>query len=300
MKKTSKIIIALMLVATIVLSFAACSSNGGNNGDAGSASAEANATLQGILDNFLADEQYNEYKAMFPNTTFEEKVEGDSIVLNFSGNEGVEGNYKYVLDGDYLTYTEKTDSDDYIGISFFMYLMTAADKYLGMDSNLVTGYISGCEAFGIENKYFVNETDDAAGTTTNKLYVAGAWDMPELDTMYINEKALEYTDPLSEEYINGVINCGKIRAIYYGSKDSVDIVFCEFGERSDLTYQSIINVVAVLQPTNADMFAKYYTQLQEGEDDGFKVSFGLDDTLKAEHELEELEGYEYTVVHFGK
>ena len=295
MKNSTKILIALMLAVAMVMSFAACSSGGGS-------SAEGNTTLQAIVDIFKDDEQYNEYKAMYPNTTFEEKVEGDSILLNISGDEGASGNYEFKLDGDYLTYTDKIDSEDYIGISFFMYLKSAADEYLGMDSNLTSGYISGCEAFGVENKYYLTETDDEAGTTTTKIYIAGKWDMPELDTMYLNDKALEYTDALDENDINGVINCGKIRVIYYGNKDSVDIVVSEYGERSNLTYQSIMNTVAKLQPTGSETFAKLYTELKEDQtkDDSFKVTFGLDDTLKAEHELEELEGYDYTVVHFGK
>ena len=299
MKKNSKIILALMLVGAMVMSFAACSSNGGSENGRNTDDA---AVLQEILDNFKSDEQYAEYKAMYPNTTFEEKVEGDSILLNISGDEGASGNYEFKLDGDYLTYTDKIDSEDYIGISFFMYLKSAADEYLGMDSNLTSGYISGCEAFGVENKYYLTETDDEAGTTTTKIYIAGKWDMPELDTMYVNDKALEYTDALDENDINGVINCGKIRVIYYGNKDSVDIVVSEYGERSNLTYQSIMNTVAKLQPTGSETFAKLYTELKEDQtkDDSFKVTFGLDDTLKAERELEELEGYDYTVVHFGK
>lgn len=295
MKKISKVLVALALVAAIVMSFAACSSNGGSeNGE----NTDNAAVLQGILDNFKADERYAEYKAMYPNTTFEEKVEGDSIVLNISGDDGVSGNYTFKLDGDYLTYTQEANSEDYVGYSFFMYLKSAADKYLGMDSNLTTGYISGCEAFGIENKYFTTETDEA-GATTQKLYIAGKWDMPELDTMYINDKALEYTDALSEDDISGAVNCGKIRAIYYGNKNSVDIIVSEYGERSDFTYQSIMNTVAKLLPDEFDVFAKYYTELKEAEGDGFKVIFGLDEALKEEHSIDVIDGAEYTVVHFG-
>ena len=134
MKKFSKILVALALVAAIVMSFAACS---GNKGEAEPGSTKTDesttaaafdsaAALQSILDNFKADEQYAEYKAMFQSTTFEEKVEGNSIILNISGDEGVSGNYEYKLDGDYLTYTQKTDSEDYVGYSFFMYLKSAA------------------------------------------------------------------------------------------------------------------------------------------------------------------------------
>ena len=294
MKRISKILVALMLVGAIILSFAACSSNGGN---AESSSSADNTALQAILDNFKADEQYADYKAMYPDATFEEKVEGDSIVINVNGVEESSGNYEFKLDGDYLTYTQPADSEDYVRYSFFMYLKSAADKYLDMDSNLTTGYIAGCEYFGIDNKYFITETDEA-GNTTMKLYIAGKWDMPELDTMYVNDRALEYTDALDENDINGVINCGKIRVIYYGNKESLDIVVSEYGERSDLTYKSIMAVVAKLLPEQADVFAKYYTELKEGKDDSFTITYGLTDELKAEYNLSD-EGFEYTVVHFG-
>lgn len=301
MKKISNILISLALVLALVMSFAACSANANKDNNSTSDSAVDNsATLLGILDIFKADEQYISYKSMYPNTTFEEKVDGNSIVLNISGKDGIEGNYEYKLDGEYLTYTYKTDSEDYLGISFFTFLMTAADEYLGMVPGVVTGYISGCDAFDIESKYYLTETDEAAGTTTTKLYVAGKYDMPELDTMYINEKSLEYTNPLTENDINGVVNVGKIRMIYYGSKDSADIIFSEYGTRDDLTYQSMMTAVAKLQPNGYDTFAKEYTELKEVEGDGYKVSFGIDNNFIAEHEFEVEEGCEYTAIHFGE
>lgn len=134
---------------------------------------------------------------MFPNTTFEEKMEGDTILLNFSGDEVVSGNYEFKLDGEFLTYTQ-ADSEDYLGIAFLTCLHSAASKYLGMEQALVTGYNNGCDVFGIENKYLINETDEATGVTTTKIYVAGKYDFKDVDTMYINEKALEYTDALTE------------------------------------------------------------------------------------------------------
>ncbi|MBQ6265070.1 MAG: hypothetical protein IJK60_06435 [Clostridia bacterium] len=289
MSKTIKTVVSLLIAAAVIMSFAACSLNGGEKpvteGTSSQSETAANTALQAILDNFKADEQYNEYKSMYQNTVFEEKLEGDSIFINISGDEGVSGNYEFRLDGDYLTYTKEADVQDYTGYAFFMYLKTAADKYLGMDSGLTTGYISGCGNFDIDNKYFISETDEETGATEYKLYIADKWDMPELDTMYVNEKALEYTDALDENYINGVINSGKIRVIYYGSKDSVDIVVSEYGERSDLTYKSIVSTVAKLQPDNSSVFEKYYTELKEGENDGFSVSFTLDGDFVAEHEF---------------
>lgn len=298
MKNICKTILALILAVDIVISFAACSSNGEKKTDNANSSFDSAATLQGILDNFKANEQYNEYKGYYPDATFEEKIEGNSILLNISGVEGASGNYEYKLDGDYLTYTQPANSEDYVGYSFFMYLKNAAEKYNGIDSDLATGYISGCDAFGIENKYMITEEDEAG--TTSKLYVAGKFDMPELDTMYINDKALEYTEPLTDDDLNGVINCGKIRAIYYGNKNSADIIFIEYGERSDLTYQSMVNTIAKLQPNGADAFAKNYTELKEADGDGYKVSFTLDEAFAQEHSIEMKDGASYTVVHFEK
>ena len=290
MKKALCVILALTL---ILCAFVACS-----HSDKNSSNTDNTAVLQVILENFKADEQYAEYKAMYPNTSFEEKIEGNSIVVNISGDEGVNGNYAFRLDGDYLTYTQEANSEDYVGYSFFMYLKSATDKYLGMDSNLTTGYIAGCEYFGIENNYFVRESDEA-GTTTQKLYIAGKWDMKELEIMYVNDKALENTDVLNESDISGAVNCGKIRVLYYGNKNSVDIIVSEYGKRGDLTYQSVMNTVAKLLPDEFSVFAKYYTKLDESDGDGFKVTFGLDDALKEAHSIEVVDGAEYTVVHFG-
>lgn len=63
--------------------------------------------------------------------------------------------------------------------------------------------------------------------------------------------------------------------IYKGSKDDATIIFREYGERSDLTYHSIMNVVGKLLPTEFDVFEKYYTELKESEGDGFKITLVL-------------------------
>ena len=64
---------------------------------------------------------------------------------------------------------------------------------------------------------------------------------------------------------------------------------CHYGNYKEVKGAKIVAVADV----RVDM-AKEKTK-----DDGVKVTFGLDESLKAEHELEEIEGAEYTVVHFG-
>ncbi len=288
MKKISRILVALMLVGAAALSFAACSKKG-----------DGNATLEGILAKFREDETYTEYKSQYPKTKFKEKVEGDSIIINVSGNEGVSGKYEFPLDGDYLTYTQKSDSEDYVGQSYFILLMTAAEKYLGMNSALVNGYIAGCNAFDVENDFFIVDTDETTGDTTMKLYIAGEFDMPEIDKMYINDKVLEYCDALGDDYTSGGANAGKIGFMYSGKNDDVYIVIKEYGGQSDLSYRSIMNSVAKLQPVGYDAFAKDYTELKESEGGNYKVTFGYDELIKEHFGAEQDDDYEYIIIRFG-
>lgn len=112
MKKIGKILVALMLVGATAISLAACSKKSGGN-----------ATLEAILAEFKKDESYTEYKAQYPKTKFKEEVDGDKIIISASGKEGVSGKYEFSLDGDYLTYTQKADSEDYVGQSYFIFLI---------------------------------------------------------------------------------------------------------------------------------------------------------------------------------
>lgn len=302
MKKLVKVLISLAVLSAFTVSLASCSlgSEKKTEVETVSATKEVSPVLQGILDNLKTIESYNEYKQMCPNTVFDEKITDNSIVIDISGTDGVEGKYEYKLEGDYLTFTRKTDSTDYLGSSIFIYLSSAADNYLGMVPAVVTGYIYGLDSFGLENKYYITETDEASGTTTDKIYVAGKYDMPELDTMYINEKSLDYTAPLTDDHISGSVTVGKITAIYNGTRDSVDILFREYGSRDEMTYKSIMSLVAKLQPDDADDFAEEYTEFKETANDDYSVTFGVDEEYIAEHEFKAEDGYEYTIVRFGK
>lgn len=288
MKKIGKILVALMLVGATAISLAACSKKSGGN-----------ATLEAILAEFKKDESYTEYKAQYPKTKFKEEVDGDKIIISASGKEGVSGKYEFSLDGDYLTYTQKADSEDYVGQSYFIFLMTAAEKYLGMNSTLVNGYIAGCNAFDVENGFYSVNTDETTGDTTMKLYIAGKFDMPEIDKMYINDKALEYCNELGDDYISGGANAGKTGLMYSGKNDDVYIVIKEYGGKSDLSYRSIMNAVAKLKPVGYDAFAKEYTELTEAEGENYKVTFGYDELIKEHFGADKDDDYEYIIIRFG-
>ena len=76
----------------------------------------------------------------------------------------MDGSWTFTQDGDYLTAT--FDGEDYTGLSFVMSMLKAVGNYLGMEADVMTGYVNGLNFLGIENDNFVMEQDEATGTTT--------------------------------------------------------------------------------------------------------------------------------------
>lgn len=67
----------------------------------------------------------------------------------------------------------------------------------------------------------------------------------------------------------------------------------EYGDKNtDLTYKSIMAVMNKFQPTDYELFNKYYTELKEVKDaDGFTVTFGLDKSMEEAGEITGLDDY---------
>ena len=286
MKKTGKIIIALFAVAVMLLSMAACGGNAGKT--------DGNL-MQGIFDKLTASADYNEWKSGFNTTTFEEKLDGNSIVISAKGEEGMNGDYTFTLDGDYIVNT--TDEGDYSAYSLMMYLKSAVADYYGMNNMLMTGYLAGLGA-DAENKYYFTETAD--GKTTTKLYAAGEWEMEDLDKMYVDDAAAEYIDPLGENPNSSYVNSGKITAAALGSADELDLMVGEYGdENTELTYKSILTLVNKLQPNGYENFVEAFTEIKEGSGEGYTVSFGIPQEVADRHEYKAADGYSYVTVTFS-
>lgn len=285
MKKTIRTVISILAVGAMLLSFAAC----GDKKD------ESDALMQGVYDKLIAaDSGYSEWKANFNATTFEEKLDGEEITITAKGEEGLDGEYVFTHDGDYITYTAAGE-EDYSGYSVFMYIRNAVGDYYGMNSTLMNGYLAGLDNFGFENKYLIVDMEKGE----YKVYSAGKWDMKELDEMYINDKAVEYTEALTENDTNSYINSGKITAAVFGNKNNMELVVFEYGDKNtELTYKSIMTLINKLQPKGYKTFAKDYTELKEAKGKGYKVTFGLDKSVAETHELKESEGYSYVTVTF--
>ena len=152
-----------------------------------------------------ANEDYAEWKAQFAGTTFGEKLDGKSIVIKAKGDEGINGEYVFTHEGDYITY-KPSNGEEYSGYAVFMNIRNAVADYYGMNSTLMNGYIAGLDFIGAKNKYLVTDFENL----DFRIYAAKKWEMKELDKMFVNEKALEYTDALR--------NCAKIIQSFYVKK----------------------------------------------------------------------------------
>lgn len=285
MKKTVKTIVALLTAAALLFALAACGAK--TDGP------DANL-MQSIYEKLTANKDYAEWKATFNATTFEEKLDGNTITVLAVGEEGVNGEFAFTLDGDYIVNTAA--EGDYASYAILMEIMNAVAEHYGMNASLMRGYIAGLDAFEKENTFFTAETAD--GKTNYRLYAAKAWDMAGLDDMYINEKALAYTDALTDNSVNNVINTGKISLFAIGSKTDEEIVIGEYGENTELTLKSLQNVVAKLQPVGYEAFAKDFTELKEGKGNGYTVTSGIAPAFAENHEYQAVDGYSYFTVVF--
>ena len=286
MKTTIKNMAALLAAFAMLFSLAAC------GGEAGRKDA---SLMQDVFDKLTANADYIEWKSGFSATTFEEKLDGDSIVCSAAGEEGVNGTFTFTLDGDYIV--NVSDEGDYSAYAIMSYLKEAVADCYDMNNMLMTGYIAGLESAGLENKYFY--TENADGKATTKLYAAGAWKMEGLDEMSVDEKSLEYCDALSENPGSFYVNAGRITAASIGSADDLDLMVGEYGENTDKTLQAILAIVRKQQPNGYETFEKEFTELKETSGNGYAVFFGIPEEVAANHEYKAAEGYSYVTVTFS-
>ena len=319
MKNTKKLA-ALFLAAIMVMALAACGSKSANEGgdnlyvgtamqDEGAAEAaepavESSPVMAAVYEKFVNGERFAEIQErLMGYAHFETALKGDTIeLIAISDNEwydSMNGSWEYVLDGDYISLT--TSADSYTGVSVFSCITTAVAEYLGMDPELVGLYTTAVVSQELESKYFVFEYDTAARMITEKIYVAGPFDVSEaLDSAYITEKQVEAMDPLEENSTSTVMNAGKVSIAINGSRDSVDFDVAEYGGNTELTYKSLISAVKGMQPVGYEDFLANYTALEEVETERYQVKF-LTDEDEIPFAFEDFsDNYRFVQLHFGE
>ena len=289
MKHTVKWISALLAAAAMLLSLTAC-------GGTGNVAKDPDAFLQLLYNKLTADRQYQAFKASFDNTDIEEQLDGDSILISMKSEDGLNGDYVFTLDGDYIVGTDEQGS--YVAYSFLTFLKNAVLDYYRVNSTLANGYLAGLDASGMENRYFSSETAD--GVTTYRLYVASAWEFDGIDEMYVNEEAVRYHLPLGSDTTDCYINAGKISVASSGTVDHFTLTVGEYGKNTELTLKSAKTVANKLQPKGYEAFDAAYTELKEETGDGWTVSFGIPKEIEEEYEFPQNKGYHYITVVFGE
>ena len=298
-----KKLLVILLSAAMIMALTAC---GGSKDNASGGSADGtSAVLKAVYENYVKagseyDNMKNMYKEYYPDMAFKETLDGDSMTIEITGNEDMNGSWTFKQEGDYITHTAK--ADDYFSYSLFSYFYDAVAAAVGADKELFNGYVQGLVALELENPYISIETDGENGSSY-KLYDAGAYDMKELDDMYVSEEfAEQYLTPVGEDDHFTALPIGKISVVSHGNKDSMDIAVAEYGGfTDDKGYKSLINTVKNLKPGGYKKFLEQCKALEDMEGDGFTVTTSPDAaTMEHLGITEPNDNYKYVVVHFGE
>ena len=265
---------------------------------------EPSETLKGIYDALLApDSDYSINKALYldfyPELEYSETLEADRINLSrkANGNEYfTDSSTNFVLDGDYLTAV--IADDDFVGIARVQEMANAVASYLGMETDLVSGYLNGLSDPAIETENFSMSEDEAAGLFTFRLYIGGPWDMKELDQMVLTEAILG-DEPLGEEYTSQGGNVGKLLYMASGNGDGYTALIAEYGGLDELAYRSIVNLVTLRKPIGYEGFLKDFTELKALETDDYTVVLDPDEETIAGIMGQRNEKYSYVLLRFG-
>lgn len=295
---------AAALSLVLLLTLAACGGQEAPVQETKTDETSSDETLAGIFEALTApDSEYSRNKAMmaefYPELEYAEALGDDRITLSFqaNGNEYfADGSWEFVQEGDRLTAT--FSDDDYTGVMNVIYMADAVGAWFGMETELISGYLNGLGVLGIESDNFSMTGDAAAGTTTYSLYIAGPWDMKELDQMVLNEAVLD-AEELTDDYTSQGGSVGKLLYMANGSVSSYTVLLAEFGEPDEAAYQSIVNLVTLRKPAGYEAFLADFTELKALETEAYTVDLDPDDAAIAEIMGGRNAEFSYILVRFG-
>ena len=268
-----KKILAILLCLALTLSAAAF--------------AEGSDPVQGIFERLLEeDSAYSQSKGATleyaPETKYTETLNENGFTIAIEGNEYFSGSWDFVREGDYLTLT--VGSNDFGGLGMIVCVMDAAGRYLGMNPSKLTAYINSLSAIGADSEYYRIENNDADQSTKFSLYIAGPYDMKEMDTMVMDDNLLNTYDaqPLGEESLSQAMNFGKVVTLTNGNQDGIVMLVGEYDGLDDIALQDVLCLMKALQPAGWEAFTAEYTALADAETENYrvKVNAETDEVLK--------------------
>ena len=261
--------------------------------------AEGADPVRGIFDKLTAaDSSYSKMKEQYE-FGLAETLGEDAITIEITGNEDVQGRWTFQKVGDFLTVS--FPEMDFFGAALTVYMMQAAADYYGLNSTLATSYTNSLTALGLESPDFKNELDEATGTRTTSIYIAGPFEMKELDQMVLTDDVLNMYgyEPLDENYTSQAFNLGKISMIINGSRDGVTILLQEYGDLDDIALNALTTVVSYMKPAGYETFVSDYTALKDDSGEGWTVKLNPDEETVREIYPTPLEGYSSMVIYLG-
>lgn len=304
MKRNSsaKRLAAAALALVLLLTLTACGQSAHAQDAAGKDG--PSDTLKGIYEALIAPESdYSRNKAMtaeyFPELEYGETLGTDRITLSIkaNGNEYfTDGSWDFVQDGDWLTAT--FPDDDYAGLVNVIQVARAVGTQLGMEPDLVSGYLNGLGMLGVESDDFTMTEEEAAGTTTCRLHIAGPWEMKELDQMVLDEAVLD-GEALDDSYLSQGGSVGKLQYMLNGNVSGYTALIAEFGGLDDIAYQSIVNLITLRKPVGYEAFLADFTELKALETDDYTVDLDPDDETIGGIMGERDDKYSYVLLRFG-
>ena len=287
MKKLIKLAALLALALALPLTEAAC--------------AEPDEAVKGIFDALVAEDSgYSEMKAVYaeyyPDMVCEETLADDGFTLAISGSEYMDGSWTFTREGDDLT--AAFAEGDFSGLGMTMYVLQAVGAYYDVDPRLVSGYVNGLTALGIESESF-RIADDADGNTAVRIDIAGPWEMKELDEMLFEGEALSFYEPLDADYTSLAGSVGRMMMVANGSAEDLTLLVGEYGGLDDLARRSIVNLVSAFQPEGWEDFAASFTELADAEGEGWSVRLNADLETVSEIIDDASEDYSFALIRFG-
>ena len=244
--------------------------------------------MRKVFENFTkADSDYSKLKQDYKDyATLSEKLEGNTITVTGKAKsadfESWNGTWTYVLDGDYIVNTYK--ESEMFGYTIGTYMAYAVSDYLGMDYELMNGYMSTVINKNLKSDYFSMNIDENTGTISQKIYVAGKYDMSIMNDVYIDSDSLTLLEPLTTNSQSVSTGIGKVSAIMNGTKDSFEILIKEYGDVTELSLKSLAEIVKKGQPIGYEEFLKNYTKLEAVSTDYYTVTFPTLEEMKQESE----------------